>query len=294
MSEENHCILAFPNRIDDTVTNATEFIAGVGSWLTALPLENLKDEKLAKVARSTDCTNASTQFAIDLGRSFRVQVLALLRHNISLAGRIKYTAYLDVALTQEVYSSGWQFAWPVVYPAELLDWEDDNFWNATWAADVAASYPIFSLQVLNPRITARYWKIEVDDETNPDGYIEIGRATIATGWQPKHNMNYGNGIVWERVGLTDTTLGGVEHIEDLYERRRQTLTFDGLDYDEAMALIFDMQKILGRGGQVFFVADPNDTIHMLRRAFLATIPETKAIKQLPCFFTNSIELVEVI
>ena len=45
-------------------------------------------------------------------------------------------------------------------------------------------------------------------------------------------------------------------------------SINNLKEDEAMARSFDMQRILDTHGEVFFVYDPEDTLHLLRRSFL--------------------------
>lgn len=293
MAQDRHIILAYPNRADGSKT-VTTTLSG-GAWEADLPLDNLKDKRMSLVTRSTDLALASTQFDIDLGRDFRIQVVALVRHNISLSGRVRYRGYTDADKTNCVYDSGWSAAWPVVYPSDLVDWEDDKFWTGTWSQDVAENYPIFSLKVLNPRIVARYWHIEVDDPTNADGYVEIGRLVIATGWQPTHNIDYGYELGWNVTASEEETLGGALISEEYAAGRFLDVAFNDLTDDEAMAVIMDMQRVLGWDGQLFVVVDPGDTIHMIRRSFLATIRQPKGIAhRLYNKHSNSLMLKEVL
>jgi hypothetical protein len=288
-----NCVLAFPNRIDDTTHNTT--ILSGGNWVAGLPLSNLKDPRLSKVARTASLAEEDTCFDVDMGRAFRIHVIALLRHNLSLAGRFRARAYSDEEHTSLVYDSGVMRAWPVVYPPELLDWEDNNFWDGTWAAEIAENYPIFSLLVLDPKVVARYWHIDLIDTANPKGFIDIGRLIMATGWQPTFNMDWGYSLKWETQANIDRTLGGPEIIEDIASGRVARVTLSNLTDHEAMAMILDMQIQLGRSGQVFFVADPSDTLHMLRRSFLATISRPDDIVHR--FYNvqaNTLELKEVL
>ncbi len=286
-------ILAFPNRADDTNFNTTTLSGG--SWSTGLPLDNLKDERLSLPARSTSTDVEDTQFKIDLGKSFRIQVIAILGHNLSLGATYRVWAYSDSGYTNCVYDSLQKLAWPIVFPFGMLEWEDNNFWSLTWAKEVAKNYPIFSLLVLDPTVGARYWKIELIDEDNADGFIEISRFFIASGWQPKHNIEWGYSIDWTAIADIEETLGGQAIIEDRASYRTAKITFGNLTDDEANAVILDMQKELGRSGQVFFVPNPEDNLHVLRRSFLSRINSTTGIEHI--FLNrhrNTIELREVL
>jgi hypothetical protein len=60
-----------------------------GSWEATLPLTNLQDRKLSKVARSTDDANASTKLVADLGDDYYVRAVSLHKTNLSRAGRYR-------------------------------------------------------------------------------------------------------------------------------------------------------------------------------------------------------------
>lgn len=63
-----------------------------GSWLAALPLTNLQNRVIQKVARSTDTAIGSTQFQIDLGASTMIGVLGLIYQNMSVSAEVRLTA----------------------------------------------------------------------------------------------------------------------------------------------------------------------------------------------------------
>ena len=69
------------------------FAPGWGSWQAALPLTNLQDRRLAKVARSTDATAASTQFMLQLygggGAVKPIYMVAIPKHNLSATGWVR-------------------------------------------------------------------------------------------------------------------------------------------------------------------------------------------------------------
>lgn len=54
-----------------------------GSWETTLPRTNLQDDRLHRVARTTNDATTSTVVAADLGVSRAMRVFGLVNHNLS-------------------------------------------------------------------------------------------------------------------------------------------------------------------------------------------------------------------
>jgi hypothetical protein len=115
-------MIGYPNRIDAAALSS-------GSWAATLPLANLQNRVLGKVARSTDATVTSTKFDIDLSAPKNIRVLALVNHNLSLLATVRIRGATDAAFASTVYDSGYVAVWPVVYFSTSIDWEDDNWWS---------------------------------------------------------------------------------------------------------------------------------------------------------------------
>lgn len=75
-------LIGYPNRSDDGTLSG-------GSWEASLPLTNLQDRRLAKIARSTDATEANTQFENDLGELRWIRTVALANHNLGPSATIR-------------------------------------------------------------------------------------------------------------------------------------------------------------------------------------------------------------
>jgi len=265
-------ILAYPNRAD---ASAVSFSGG--SWESDLPLINLQNTYLSKVARSTDAVVTNTKFSIDLSTNRYIQILALLKHNISESGKVRIRAFSDAGHTNEIYNSGWKSAWSQVYEPGQVEWEEDEFWTLSWSADT--KYPLFHLIVLEEQISARYWEVEFDDTTNGDGYVQCGRLIMASGWQPTRNYSYGAGLAWQSNTLVDRTPGGVADFDERTSQRVQRISLDHLTDDEAFQIMLDIQKELDISGEMFFIADPNDTVNLMRRSFLARLARNDMLTQ---------------
>lgn len=271
-------IIAWNNRIDGATLSG-------GSWTATLPLANLKNRTLGKVARTADAATASTKFDIDLGVPRFTRLVALVSHNISLAGLVRLRGSDDAAFATSVYDSGWGDAWPVVYPLGSFVWGDPRTWTGKYTADEIAGYTL-TLPMLVPAATmARYWRVEIDDTTNAVGYLQIGRVMIADGWQPTHNMSYGASHAWETDTAVQRAKSGAEYFDRRAPRRVARFNIDWMNEDEAFANAFEIQRQMGIDKEVFYLFNPDDTVHLLRRAFLGRLRQLSPIEY-PYYQTN--------
>lgn len=280
-----NCILAFPNRVD--ATYYTVSFSG-GSWETDLPLSNLADDLLSKVARSTDATLASTQFVVDLGVPRDIRVVAIPDHNISRAGRVKITAASDSLFNSIVATVDFRDVWQVIYPWGSLPWEHPSFLDGKVSAEDAEDYPQPVVHVFGTSATARYWKIEIDDTTNADGYVQLSRLFLAPGWQPTINPDYGLTLGWEDESTGEASLGGAIFYDEREKRRVAQFEFGYIPEDEALTWSFEMQRLLGTTKQLFYIYNPDDTTHLHRRAFLATMRQLTPLEYPPIHGYNSV------
>lgn len=98
------CLIGFPNRVD------AGSLTG-GSFVSSLPLSNLQNKLLGRVARTTNALEASTNFTVDLNNSQATKIISLVNHNISLDGTWRIRSADEVSTTNYLlYTedfSGW-------------------------------------------------------------------------------------------------------------------------------------------------------------------------------------------
>lgn len=255
-------ILAYGNRIDD----ATLF---GGSWLATLPLTNLQDRRLGKVARSSAAGLADTKFDVDLGGVRLTRVVALVNHNFSVDAlyRIRLSSVSDFSTT--VADSGWTDVWPRVYPSGSVPWGSPSWWSGRYAAEDIAGYTATLVYLLPATKNARYIRIEIDDTANEAGYVQIGRVFTSDGWQPVRNMTYGgSGLGWEDPSGVQKSLSGAASFDEKNKLRVARFGLAAMTEGEAMGNAFEIQRFAGITKEVLFVWDPDDTEHAIRRQFL--------------------------
>lgn len=244
-----------------------------------MPLTNLQDPALATLARSANDLNASTQLSIDLKVGRGIRVVTLSQHNISQSGQVKVTASNDSGFSTLAYDSGWVDAWPVFFAPGSVPWGTPGLWTGTFSAEEADDYTMQFVHVLTTAIWARYWKIEIDDEANPAGYVELSRASLWSAWQPDTNMGYGATVGWDTDTPADRSLSGVDYYDRRTPRRVVQFTLPLIPEATALTKPFEMMRKLGLDDHLFFVFDPDDDqAEMFRRSFLATIRELSPLE----------------
>ncbi len=102
-----NALLGFPIYSDVNATYTPTFSGG--SWSGSLPLTNLQDRRLAKVARSADASYQNTQFDIDLKTPRAVRVRAIPPgHNLSINAQARARSFTALPFFESLdFSSGW-------------------------------------------------------------------------------------------------------------------------------------------------------------------------------------------
>jgi hypothetical protein len=258
-------LLAFQNRTDEGTLSG-------GSWLASLPLVNLQNRLVQRVARSTNAANASTKFDLNLGAAKNVGVLALVVHNMSVSAKVRITGDDDAAFTAPVYQSAWIDVWPSgMIPQSLLEWEDDNFWLGTLSAQARAGYQSPFIHVLPSANTLQYWRVEIDDTSNSDGYVHIGRLFISPTWRPAINYSLGADLVYRDTTPVETSLSGAEFFDQRSKVREFSFTLEGMTATEAYDYALQLQRQVGISGEILQVPDTDDTARIPARAYVGRL-----------------------
>ena len=282
-------LLAWQNRADTATLSA-------GAWQASLPLSHLQTRQVQQVARTTGVTLEDTQFAADLGTPRAINCLALVVHNLSASAKVRITGANNSAFTAPEYQSAWIDAWPAgIIPLSALEWEDDNFWLGTMTPEARAGYNSPFLHILPTAQYLRYWKVEINDTTNPAGYIHIGRLFMGVGWQPKYNMSYGASLGYEDPTEVATSLSGAEYFDVRGKYRIHRFELGFLSGAEVHQQILEMQRIAGTSAEVLVVPDPADTSTLVQRSFVGRLKSISPVAQpSPLTYSTSIEIKELL
>jgi hypothetical protein len=242
----------------------------------------VQDPDIQKVARASNATNAATQLTADLGSTKSLDGIAFGPANLSPAATWRWRGYSDSAYTALVYDSGMQ-----TVPGEVIDWTNTNDWlewedSGFWYGlpEALDELPQYLYHITPATVIAQYWLLEIFDEGNADGYVEIGRLLEARAFRPSLNYSEDNSLVPEPVVDVEESLGGLRSYWERGVRRKASYAFPLLTADEILGDGFRLGLRAGISRHVFVVPDADDTAIGNRRSFLATLRQAPPLRQL--------------
>lgn len=259
-----NAILAYGNQIDGATLSG-------GNWLAALPLTNLQDRRIGKVARSASAAAVHTQFDADFNGTRLFRVVALVGHNFGISAQFRFTFSSVSDFSVLLHDSGWTDVWPLVYPFGTLPWGAPNWWTGRYSASEIATYTGTLVYILPTSMNAAFIRFEISDEDNDAGYVQIGRPFAGDGWQPVRNMIYGASLALDNRTEVQEALSGAEYFNERAAPRVARFELPGMTESEAMADALELQRNMGVSRELLFVWDPDDTTHALRRQFLGRL-----------------------
>jgi hypothetical protein len=263
--------LAYLNRADEAALSG-------GSWLSTLPIDNMKSRVLTRVARSTNVTLSSTKFDIALSQPRAVGVIALVGHTLSVTAKVRITADTEATFTAPPYQTAWTDVWPGgVIPLSQLEWEDDNFWLGTLTPEQRAAFVTPFIHVLTTEQIFQYWRIEIDDALNVAGSVDVGRLFLSPAWAAAVNYDYGAGLEVGDKSVIDSSVSGVEYFEQRERKREMQFTLSNLTEEEFTGQALAMQRYAGKTGEILIIPDSDVPADFPVKAFLCRAMEYEKI-----------------
>ncbi|MCO5129736.1 MAG: hypothetical protein M9932_04130 [Xanthobacteraceae bacterium] len=246
-----------------------------GSWSPSLPLDNLKTQQPQQVARSTNATTANTKFKVDLGLVRPVSMFALINTNNTDTATVRFR----VSMNSDGSSPGLDSTIPAVPPSIV-------FGSLPWGGFPWTGIEDFSVTP-GGRVTyykhpeavfGRYVFVDISDTSNPDGYVQLGRFMAGDAFVPQVNIDWGAQLSFVDESKQSRSVGMQLYSDKKPLRRKLQCSFGALSESEAMGVIYDLHRTLGKTGNCIVVYDPDDNASMvLRRTIYGTLPELPAI-----------------
>lgn len=249
-----------------------------GSWASSLPLDNLKTQQPQQVARSTNAATGSTKFKLDLGLVLPVSMFALINTNATAAATVRFrvslnsdgsTPGIDATIAGRPPSVVWGsqpwggFPWDGIDDSAVTSGGRITYYKAAQAA------------------LGRYVLVDISDAANPDGYVQVGRFMAGDAFVPGVNITWGAQLSFIDDSKQSRSVGMQLYSDKKPLRRKLQCSFDALDEAEAMGVIYDLHRTLGKTGNCLVVYDPDDDPSvLLRRTIYGSLPELPAIAHL--------------
>lgn len=230
----------------------------------AMDADNLKDTDVRKVWRSSGL--ADQTITMDFGSTKQSNVLHLENINLSSAGA--YT----LELSDDNFAT-------IVYSENFGKWADDlahaaaTHWFNTGGHTLVDGNgdaivdgngdPIVSATWTLP-VSARYARIIVEDASNADGYLEIGRIKIGRYFDAPNSKNVavGPGLDYVERGALLATRGGGFRSENKTPQRRLRVAWQWVHPTDAYTLggneFAELLRVTGHRSDVLLSVYPED------------------------------------
>jgi hypothetical protein len=131
--------------------------------------------------------------------------------------------------------------------------------------------------VLPASVSARYDTIEIEDDTNAAGYVEVGYVWIGDVFEPTYNAAYGLRDEIESLSTADRSESGA-----MWASRRRTLrgvsfVLEWLTLTEGDTL-HELQRVVGTTEPVLYLPDLNDRATQQRYGYAGTLTDLSAVE----------------
>jgi hypothetical protein len=259
MSE--NVIIGFPDWTE-TVTYSG------GSFETDYPVTNASDDEMARVARTTDATNASTQFVGTLSADELVDLIGIALPNASQEAEAQ--VILKDNGGSQLADSGRFDVFPATYPTDELIWEDERFWIGKYRDDELSGTLWTRAYRFDQPYLAKTVEVYLYDSNNGDGYLDFAYCAIAYAWQLGLNPAYGAqfGFRGSRTRSVQAR-GGAKSFDRLPTPKTWQGTVEYADRDEALATAFEQQRQQDIDRPFVWWPHPDEPRHWPRTVFIA-------------------------
>jgi hypothetical protein len=302
--------LSYPNRIDEClISDAYQ----ANNWSTQLPLINVQNKVLKKVAR-TNLGITGVVLKINLPSEPRfIGCVALANHNLSVNATLRVMGYYGLDFSGELQfdSTPYFRAFPIIHPNDSghYAWESKDFWLGTISEQERKSYTALATFYAPENKLCRSVQIAISDSSNPDGYLQIGRIFLGQCIEPHYNPEFGD-ISQGYVDLTEVQRAGDNTKYFYIKPKMRTLScvLKHLNQAEAFSGFYDAQREVGLSGEMLYafskpeyIKDGTTNINMTvdknfyARAFLCNFSELSPIDMAYANgFRTALKLEEII
>lgn len=215
------------------------------------PVTNLLTMQPGERARFTDPGAAYVE--IDLGTARPITFAGILAHNISATGQVRWRA----ADTQGDLTA---------------DPDLDTMLGSAWPASGKPDADVFySFRLFDEAVNRRWWRLDVSDGDNTDGYLDIGRLMVADAWRPARNVKFGWGPGWLDPSAAQRSVAGHTYPTPRPKHRVFGVPLGFQSEDDMLEGLYELQRKCGAERDIFVAVDPDADKHLHRKSVHGTM-----------------------
>ena len=232
---------------ENKINNAIISLLGDASEVATLPLSNVQFQDNEEIAR---INSTSACILIAWGKKVALNSISLYRHNLSNTATIRVRHFLSADGSGTPHYDSTVFdAIPKKTLAEL-EWGIDSY-----IASAFDDWHIRFSSLHHDNFVSRSTIVDIVDDNNSDGYIDIARIYAGKRLTPAFNFSYGHGLTWFNNDQQTRLAGGGMHTTKSTALRR--LHFNMSWLTEADANEFSkMRREAGNADDIFISMFP--------------------------------------
>jgi hypothetical protein len=247
--------------------------APIGGWAIGLPIANLlSDQDPVKApARCLAAVDlALSRFELTWPQPITPSQFGLYFHTLSLDARLRLTgsSLADAAYAAPTLSTGWRWVYPSIYDPTELEFGADNVFAGTVTAGEADLLKRHLTLPIEAALIQRL-RVEIDDQTHPLGWFDLGFAHACAAFSPTINFDRGRALDLVGRDQVDKAPSGRRFVDPRPAQRVLSLTFSHLSDPEVRRLV-DAGLRARQAGTVIFAPDLDDASGAMREAWPAT------------------------
>jgi len=238
-------LILHDNKID-AATMAASSTAGT------LGPDNLRDRALKKTARTTGVTGE--WWRAGFGEATTISTVALWNHNLTAAATIRVRISDSADMSSPVFDTTFD-AWAGIYGVDEIGLDLCGL-DGTPILSALNDFKYYRVIRLGASYNGLYLRVDIDDATNADGYIQAGRLIAGVGWQPSKNFSNGWSLDWiDPSAQVDMDDGGI-WFDKRDKYRVLTLPFSYAEKADAMGGFDDLKRIVGHSRDILVMPFP--------------------------------------
>ncbi len=182
--------------------------------------------------------------------------------------------YLATGSTRRpIQITDWLETWPAVFTEDQVDWDGGRWWDRTYTPEEIQGYPWYRPILLDEGMYAAAVLVEIDDQLNDDGFVQVGLCELAEALRFPLNFEVGANYGYRGRTETQEADGGTKYRRRRPKPRVMKCSVPYCPRDSALGSYLEMQRQLDTAEPFFWWPNPTDDRHMVRNAYMAHFTE---------------------